>query len=35
MHTENEHSQEMIIDMSKKNVSGNGDMQKLHNDNQV
>ena len=33
MHTANEHSQEIINDISKKNVSGNGDMQELHIDN--
>jgi hypothetical protein len=33
MHTANEHSQEIINDISKINVSGKGDMQELHNDN--
>ena len=33
MHTANEHSQEIINDNSKKNLSGNGDMQELHIDN--
>ena len=33
MHTANEHSQEIINDISKKNLSGNGDMQELHIDN--
>ena len=35
IHTANAHSQEINKDMSEENVSGNGDVQEVHNDNQV